>query len=71
MIDQSSCNKDFSCLDGFCPSFVTLEGAKVRKAANADLALPDLPAPELPAIAAPTTSSSPASAAPASSPSAR
>ena len=26
-IDQSQCNKDFSCLDGFCPSFVTLHGA--------------------------------------------
>ncbi len=50
MIDQSSCNKDFSCLDGFCPSFVTLEGAKVRKAGRAELALPDLPAPALPAI---------------------
>ncbi len=34
-IDQSTCNKDFSCLKGFCPSFVTLEGAKVKKAAPA------------------------------------
>ncbi len=30
-IDQSACNKDFSCLKGFCPSFVTLEGAAVAK----------------------------------------
>jgi indolepyruvate ferredoxin oxidoreductase len=49
-IDQSSCNKDFSCLKGFCPSFVTLEGAQVRKAATAEVTLPDLPAPVLPAI---------------------
>jgi indolepyruvate ferredoxin oxidoreductase len=49
-IDQSSCNKDFSCLDGFCPSFVTLEGAKVRKAARAELTLPDLPEPTLPQV---------------------
>ncbi|MGR3615555.1 MAG: indolepyruvate ferredoxin oxidoreductase family protein [Paracoccaceae bacterium] len=49
-IDQSSCNKDFSCLKGFCPSFVTLEGAKIRKEATAALDLPDLPAPDLPKI---------------------
>jgi indolepyruvate ferredoxin oxidoreductase len=49
-IDQSSCNKDFSCVKGFCPSFVTLEGAKVKKAATRTLDLPDLPEPALPAI---------------------
>ncbi|WP_037307014.1 indolepyruvate ferredoxin oxidoreductase family protein [Ruegeria halocynthiae] len=49
-IDQSSCNKDFSCLSGFCPSFVTLEGAKIRKEATTEIDLPDLPLPQLPAI---------------------
>ncbi|EIE51979.1 indolepyruvate ferredoxin oxidoreductase [Salipiger aestuarii] len=49
-IDQSSCNKDFSCLKGFCPSFVTLKGAKIRKGATAALDLPDMPLPQLPAI---------------------
>ena len=31
-VDQSSCNKDFSCVEGFCPSFVTVHGGKIRKA---------------------------------------
>ncbi|MCW5731755.1 MAG: indolepyruvate ferredoxin oxidoreductase family protein [Alphaproteobacteria bacterium] len=33
-INQSSCNKDFSCLNGFCPSFVTVHGGALRKAAG-------------------------------------
>ncbi|MFC3052322.1 indolepyruvate ferredoxin oxidoreductase family protein [Kordiimonas pumila] len=33
-IDQSACNKDFSCIKGFCPSFVALEGARIRKSAG-------------------------------------
>ncbi len=55
-IDQSSCNKDFSCLKGFCPSFVTVHGGKVRKlrsAARGDGPFADLPAPRLPALDAP------------------
>lgn len=46
-IDQSSCNKDFSCVNGFCPSFVTLKGAKIRKQAAASFDLPDLPQPAI------------------------
>ena len=30
-VNQSTCNKDFSCVDGFCPSFVTVQGASPRK----------------------------------------
>ena len=50
-IDQSSCNKDFSCVKGFCPSFVTLEGAKIKRQATHALDLPDMPAPDIPEIA--------------------
>jgi indolepyruvate ferredoxin oxidoreductase len=36
-IDQASCNSDISCLEGFCPSFVTIEGGKLRKPRPIDL----------------------------------
>jgi indolepyruvate ferredoxin oxidoreductase len=49
-IDQSSCNKDFSCVNGFCPSFVTVSGGKIRKEASASVDIGHLPAPELPEI---------------------
>ncbi|MGV6810677.1 MAG: indolepyruvate ferredoxin oxidoreductase family protein [Brevirhabdus sp.] len=49
-IDQSSCNKDFSCLDGFCPSFVTVTGGTPRKAEVREVDLPDMAMPSLPAI---------------------
>jgi len=52
-VDQSSCNKDFSCIKGFCPSFVTVHGAKLKKGTGvaADRELPALPDPVLPVIA--------------------
>ncbi|PHQ70383.1 MAG: indolepyruvate ferredoxin oxidoreductase [Paracoccus sp.] len=49
-IDQSSCNKDYSCLKGFCPSFVTVKGGKLRKPKAEAFNIPDLPQPALPAI---------------------
>ncbi|KGJ06394.1 indolepyruvate ferredoxin oxidoreductase [Paracoccus halophilus] len=49
-IDQSSCNKDYSCVKGFCPSFVSVRGAKLRRPRAAALDLPEMPAPALPAI---------------------
>ncbi len=47
-IDQSTCNKDRSCLGGFCPSFVTIEGGKRRKPSAATADFSDLPMPTLP-----------------------
>jgi indolepyruvate ferredoxin oxidoreductase len=45
-IDQFSCNKDFSCTDGFCPSFVTVHGGELRKAEAVGVDLKDeLPSP--------------------------
>jgi len=49
-IDQSSCNKDFSCLKGFCPSFVTVEGGTPKREATAEVDLSGLPEPTIPAI---------------------
>jgi indolepyruvate ferredoxin oxidoreductase len=61
-IDQSACNKDFSCVEGFCPSFVTVHGAKVRKSRTAvrgdsgiTAMLASLPQPKLPALDTPYT----------------
>jgi indolepyruvate ferredoxin oxidoreductase len=50
VIDQSMCNKDFSCLNGFCPSFVTVHGATTRRRADKTIEntpFPDLPNPNL------------------------
>jgi len=56
-IDQSNCNKDYSCVDGFCPSFVTVHGGKPKRLENtavdsgqlfADLPLPTLPQLDVP-----------------------
>ncbi|MFP4043788.1 MAG: indolepyruvate ferredoxin oxidoreductase family protein [Rhodosalinus sp.] len=56
-INQSTCNKDFSCLNGFCPSFVTVEGATRRRKQGAGLdpvaLTADLPAPEMPELREP------------------
>ena len=49
-VDQSTCNKDFSCLKGFCPSFVTVEGAVIRKQPTTEIDVGDLPMPVLPKI---------------------
>jgi indolepyruvate ferredoxin oxidoreductase len=53
-INQNSCNKDTSCLKGFCPSFVTVEGGQLKGKAKAKSVSPfelgELPEPQLPRI---------------------
>ncbi len=51
-IDQSACNKDRTCLDGLCPSFVSLEGARPRRRRPAAIgdALTHLPEPQRPSL---------------------
>ena len=52
-INQSTCNKDMSCLKGFCPSFVTVEGGQLKKKAKGKATSPfemsPLPQPQIPA----------------------
>jgi indolepyruvate ferredoxin oxidoreductase len=53
VINQSACNKDFSCLKGFCPSFVTVEGGSLKKGRarfEGESELPPLPEPQTPAL---------------------
>ncbi|MDR6854030.1 indolepyruvate ferredoxin oxidoreductase family protein [Variovorax guangxiensis] len=54
-INQSTCNKDMSCLKGFCPSFVTVEGGQLKKKAKNKASTPAelgaLPEPALPPLA--------------------
>ncbi|WP_375784517.1 indolepyruvate ferredoxin oxidoreductase family protein [Bradyrhizobium sp. Pha-3] len=56
-IDQSNCNKDFSCIEGFCPSFVMVQDLKLRKAdrtaADPKALFADLPPPPAAALSAP------------------
>ncbi len=51
-IDQSACNKDYSCVEGFCPSFVTVHGGKMKKGEGVSGAqpMPSIPMPELPTL---------------------
>ncbi len=57
-INQNTCNKDTSCLKGFCPSFVSIEGGQLKKKSKQQKfsldALPSLPMPTLPDLATAT-----------------
>ncbi len=53
-INQSSCNKDMSCLKGFCPSFITVEGGQLRKKAQAKAGVSPFELGALPEPALPT-----------------
>ncbi|HEY9532250.1 MAG TPA: indolepyruvate ferredoxin oxidoreductase family protein, partial [Burkholderiales bacterium] len=50
-INQSSCNKDYSCVKGFCPSFVTVEGGRLKKGKKAAKGSDDFPVVADPALA--------------------
>jgi len=56
-INLSTCNKDYSCLNGFCPSFVTIEGGARRRKTGAGMdtgaLVAALPQPQLPSLDAP------------------
>jgi indolepyruvate ferredoxin oxidoreductase len=52
-INQSSCNKDYSCLKGFCPSFVTVEGGRLKKGKSAGKSGEEFPPIAEPVAAAP------------------
>ncbi|MFT6302265.1 MAG: indolepyruvate ferredoxin oxidoreductase [Granulosicoccus sp.] len=51
-INQSTCNKDFSCVQGFCPSFVTIEGGVLRKPEKPKIEVTreQLPMPTIPSL---------------------
>jgi indolepyruvate ferredoxin oxidoreductase len=56
-IDQSNCNKDYSCVEGFCPSFVTVHGGTLKRikneAVDSGQLFVDLPLPPAPKLDAP------------------
>lgn len=56
-INLSTCNKDFTCINGFCPSFVTVEGGRRRKRSGSDLdpypLIEGIAAPKIPSLEQP------------------